>query len=81
MVAIARIYDEVIDFLTALPKPEEVLNFRPSAKAQARLEDLLEKKRNSLLSEKEQHELEQYKTIEHLMRVAKAKAKKRLQTS
>ncbi|WP_428667594.1 hypothetical protein [Runella sp.] len=71
-----RAFDEIIDFITSIPKPEQVLEYKPSLAAQQRLEMLLEKKRNGHVSEEESHELEQYMMIEHLMRVAKKKAKK-----
>jgi hypothetical protein len=64
--------------LTGVPQPEQILNFRPSASSQERLEFLLDKKRESALNFEENRELEQFLVIEHLMRVAKARAKKRL---
>lgn len=73
-----RAFDEVIDFITSIPKPEQVLAYQPSSASVARLEILLEKKRNEQLSEEEMHELDQYLMIEHLMRIARKKAKKQL---
>ncbi|MBU1821798.1 MAG: hypothetical protein KKG00_09860 [Bacteroidetes bacterium] len=71
-------FDEVIDFITSLPKPEQVLAYQPSASSVERLEVLLEKKRNGQLSDEETHELDQYLMIEHMMRIARKKAKKQL---
>jgi hypothetical protein len=73
-----RAFDEIIDFITSMPQPQQVLAYKPSTESQSRLEDLLEKKRNSILNEVENKELEQFLLIEHLMRVAKARARKRL---
>lgn len=73
-----RAFEEIIDFITDAPKPEKIIAFRPSAATQAHLEMLLDKKRADGLSEVEQYELSQFLLIEHLMRMAKAKAKKRL---
>jgi hypothetical protein len=42
------------------------------------LDDLLEKKRNEQLSDDELHELDQFIMTEHIMRIAKIKAKKSL---
>jgi hypothetical protein len=73
-----RVFDEVIDFITSIPQPQEILNYKPSKFTQNRLDNLLEKKRNDQLSEDEIHELEQFVMTEHIMRIAKIKAKKSL---
>jgi hypothetical protein len=73
-----RAFDEIIDFITSMPQPQQVLAYKPSTESQSRLEDLLEKKRNSALNDVENKEMEQFLLIEHLMRVAKARARKRL---
>ena len=75
---LTRIFDEIVDFITSTPRPEQILGFKPSAAAQERLEDLLFKKREETLDDIEKHELEQYLTIEHIMRLAKARARQRL---
>ena len=75
---ITRVFDEIVDFITSAPQPEQILNFKPSTAAQRRLETLLEKKREEGLSDNEKHELEQYLTIEHIMRLAKARARQRI---
>jgi hypothetical protein len=77
MVAI-RVYDEMIDFITSAPRPEEIISFAPSEKSQKRLEDLQFKRREKGLTDDELHELEQFIMVEHIMRMAKAKAKQRL---
>lgn len=73
-----RAFDEIIDLLTSCPKPEEVINFKPSSKMQERASSLLEKKRKGTLAEEELQELEHFMLLEHLMRLAKARARKRL---
>lgn len=73
-----RAFDEAIDFITSLPNPKQVLDYRPSEFAQNRLDILLDKKRSGSLNEKESHEIEQYMMIEHLMRMAKKKARKQM---
>lgn len=73
-----RVFDEIVDFITSAPQPEQILNFKPSTAAQRRLETLLEKKREEGLNDNEKHELEQYLTIEHIMRLAKARARQRI---
>jgi hypothetical protein len=65
---------EVLEALAALPSPEEVLALRPSAALQARVDALLEKGRGGSLSPADQREWEQYRYVEHLVRLAKARA-------
>lgn len=74
-----RIFDEIIDFITSIPQPQQILNYKPSQSTQNRLDDLLEKKRNEQLNDDELHELDQFIMTEHIMRIAKIKAKKSLQ--
>lgn len=73
-----RPIDEVIDFITSFPNPEKVLAYRPSQALQERVEFLVEKKKEITLSEEETKELENYLLIEHIMRMAKKRAKKQL---
>ena len=73
-----RVFDEIIDFITSIPQPQQILNYKSSKSTQNRLDDLLEKKRNEQLSDDELHELEQFIMTEHIMRIAKIKAKKSL---
>jgi hypothetical protein len=77
MVAI-RFFDEIVDFLTSCPSPDAVVAFKPSADLQTRSEFLLEKKRQNTLTPQERQELDYFMVIEHLMRMAKARARKRL---
>ena len=74
-----RVFDEIIDFITSIPQPQQILNYKSSKSTQNRLDDLLEKKRNEQLNDNELHELDQFIMTEHIMRIAKIKAKKSLQ--
>src|SRR5262245_12052747 len=65
---------EVLETLASLPTPEEVLVLRPSPPLQARIDELLEKSQGGGLSEEEQREWEQYRYVEHLVRLAKMRA-------
>jgi hypothetical protein len=64
----------VLEALAALPTSEEVLALRPSAALQARIDALLEKARGGSLTPEEQREWEQYRYVEHLVRLAKGRA-------
>ena len=69
----ARVYEEVIDFIAA-GSPAKVVAFRPSEAARARVADLLEREKLGGLSEEETAELDNYLHLEHIMRLAKARA-------
>jgi hypothetical protein len=65
---------EVLEFLAGLPGPEEILKLRPSERFALRVEYLLEKNRSGELDGQEEQEWENYEFLEHLVRLAKAKA-------
>jgi hypothetical protein len=65
---------EILEFLASLPTPEEIIALRPSITLQTRISDLLEKNRAEGLNSEEEQEWEQYEYLEHLVRLAKAKA-------
>jgi hypothetical protein len=69
------VYMELVDFVAGGTTPEDVLNFRPSDKAQQRLAELIERERESQLSEEEAAELNHFLELEHILRMAKAKAR------
>jgi hypothetical protein len=73
-----RAYDEIIDFITSSPNPQDVLNFRPPTSVIKRVEDLLYKKKTSELTNEENTELDRFMLIEHIMIMAKKRAKKLL---
>ena len=66
--------NDVLETLARLPAPEEVLALRPSSGVQDRIEELLQKNRNGGLSVEEQREWQRYEYIEHIVRLAKARA-------
>jgi hypothetical protein len=74
----SRAYEEVIDFIAAGPSTDRVANFRPSEAARQRVMDLVRQEKDEGLSAEERSELEHYLQIEHLMRLAKARARQRL---
>jgi hypothetical protein len=70
-----KAYEEVVDFIAAGTTPRNVVNFRPSEESQERVSDLLSREKNGALTDSERSELDHYLQIEHLMRLAKAKAR------
>jgi hypothetical protein len=69
---------EVIEFLVWLPSPEQTLALRPSKALQTRIATLLKKNREEGLTGAEAREWEAYQYLEHLVRLAKARAQIRL---
>lgn len=68
-----KAHDEIAQFIAQI-SPEKVVAFRPSAATQKRVEDLIFKEKNSMLTEEEKSELDDFLVLEHLMRMAKAHA-------
>ena len=71
----AKSYEEIIDFIAAGTTPETVLAFRPSDVVQQRVAELVERLRDGTISPEEQSELEDYLQLEHIMIMAKARAR------
>ena len=71
-------YEEFVDFRAGGTTPQGVIDFRPSDAAKARVADLIRRQKTASLSADETAELNQYLQIEHLMRLAKARARQRL---
>ncbi len=69
-----QITAEVLEFLATLPTPEEIIALRPSEALQAQISNLVEKNRTQGLTPAEEQVWEQYQYLEHLIRMAKAKA-------
>jgi hypothetical protein len=68
-----KVYDEVVEFI-ASSSPANVIAFRPSDEAKSRVADLIAREKDEGLSAEEKSELDHYLQIEHLMRLAKARA-------
>jgi hypothetical protein len=73
------VYDELAYFLASL-SPRRVISYKASPKAQARVNILIEKNKLSGLTPDENAEMERYMTVEHIVRLAKAKALQKLNT-
>jgi hypothetical protein len=71
-----RAYEEIVEFIAAGTSPRGVATFRPSEEARLRVEDLLRRHKTATLSADESSELDHYLHIEHLMRLAKARARR-----
>jgi hypothetical protein len=73
-----KAYDEIIDFIAAGSTPEAVIDFRPSEVTKNRVFDLISREKTIGLNPHEKAELDHYMEVEHIMRLAKARARRYL---
>ncbi|MEH2301836.1 MAG: hypothetical protein V7K88_23325 [Nostoc sp.] len=69
-----KVYDEIIEFIAAGTTPQSVIDFQLSDAANDGLEDLVYRAKTEGLTGSDQRELDHFLTLEHIMRLAKAKA-------
>lgn len=67
-------YEEVAEFIATLD-PKRLLELRPSDVVQSRVEVLIDRKKNNILTSEEKYELERYMALEHLIALAKVRAR------
>jgi len=75
----ARSYDEIVDFIAKGTTPESVIAFRPSAALQERVAELSERASDGTITGSELSELDDCLQLEHIMVMAKARAKQHIQ--
>jgi len=73
--AASPVYMEIVDFIAGGTTPESVANFHPSENAQRRLTELLTRNADGVLSVEERAELDHFTELEHILRMAKARAR------
>ena len=71
-------YEEIVNFIAAGPTPQAVADFQPSAETKAHVAELIHREKTSGLSAEEKSELQHFLHLEHLMRLAKARARSNL---
>ena len=69
-----KAYEEIIDFIAAGTTPQSLIEFQPSATVKERVAELIFQEKNGLLSTDEKAELDHFMLLEHLLRLAKARA-------
>ena len=75
---VTRLVDSIALLLASSPAPEDVIAYKIPTDLQERLSFLLEKNRTERLSTEEFTELNQFEFLEHIFRVAKARARLQL---
>ena len=68
------VYMELVDFVARGSTAEEVASFCPSSESQKRVSELLERQRESKLTEEDTAELDLFVQLEHMLGFVKAKA-------
>ena len=73
-----RAYEEIVDLIASGSGPEAVAAYQASPVIRERVEDLIRREKTASLSDEEESELNQYMQLEHVIRLAKARAQARL---
>jgi hypothetical protein len=68
-------YLEIVDFIATGTTPQAVVDYHPSADAQQRVAELIERDKDGNLSSEEKAELDHFMDLEHILRMAKARAR------
>ncbi|MFT5165721.1 MAG: FPC/CPF motif-containing protein YcgG [Saprospiraceae bacterium] len=71
-------YNDIVSFMIAGKTPEEIIAFKASDSLNHRMLELISKEKANTISDDEKKELDQYMWLEHLIRLAKTRAKKAL---
>lgn len=72
---ISPVYKEIIDFIAAGTTPQNLVDFCPSEEAKKRVADLIHREKTIGLTSEETTELNHCLQLEHLMRLAKSRAR------
>ncbi|MBI4675417.1 MAG: hypothetical protein HY741_27545 [Chloroflexi bacterium] len=71
-----KAYEEVVEFIATGTTPKSIIAFQPSVAAKKRVADLIHREKTTGLSPDEKSELDHYMQLEHLMRLAKGRARR-----
>ena len=69
------VYLEIVDFFASGTTPQTVADFQPSPAAQQHALELLELAKQEKLTPEQESELEHFTELEHILRMAKARAR------
>jgi hypothetical protein len=68
-------YLEIIDFIAAGTTPQAIVDYRPSAELRQRVVELIAREKEASLSLEDRSELDHAMVLEHILRIAKQRAK------
>lgn len=72
---ISPAYEEILDFIASGTTPQNLVDFCPSEDAKERIAELIHREKTTGLTPEETSELAHYLQLEHLMRLAKSRAR------
>jgi hypothetical protein len=64
-----------VDFIAMGTTPQRVADFQPSEESKSRVADLIHREKTGGLTSEERAELDHFLQFEHIMRLAKARAR------
>ena len=67
-------YEEIINFLAGGITSQSLIDFQVSEQVKKKVADLIFREKNNVISPDEKIELDHYLILEHLLRLAKARA-------
>ncbi|MDJ0840664.1 MAG: hypothetical protein QNK37_29405 [Acidobacteriota bacterium] len=73
-----RVYEEIVDLIAGGVNPQQIVDFKPSAATRDRVADLIHREKIAGLSKDETDELNHFLQLEHIMRLARARARTHL---
>jgi hypothetical protein len=71
----SHVYGEIIELIATGGGPATIIAFRPSAAMHDRVYELIERKRDGNLTREEADEMSHYIELEHIVRMAKIRAR------
>ena len=74
------IYDDLLDLFVDTADVDRLAAFRLPPDKQARLDELLQKNREGLVTDAQRGELQEFERLEHLGRMLKARARQKQQS-
>ncbi len=74
------IYDDLLDLFVDTADMDRLAAFRLPPDKQARLDELLQKNREGLVTDAQRGELQEFERLEHLGRMLKARARQKQQS-
>jgi hypothetical protein len=78
---VRTVFDEITDFLATEPSPQAIIDFFLPEGLQARLDHLLDKNGEGLLTYAEQEELTEFLNVDEMFSLLKTKMKLKLKQS
>ena len=73
--AVIPSYLEIVDFIAAGTTPQSIVDYHPSAAARQRVAELIALEKEGGLSPQDRSELDHFLVLEHVLRMAKTRAR------